>query len=51
MTTTSTVLLSIHARDDIIKAKKRGEVAVIVVADIFKVFDTVKYRTVLHKTS
>ena len=45
----STVLLAI--RDDIIKAKKCGEVTLMVLADFYKAFDTVNYRTVLHKMS
>ena len=44
---TTTVLLRI--RDDIIKAMKRAEVTLMIVADFSKAFDTIKYKTVLKK--
>ena len=44
---TTTVLLTI--RDDIIKAMKRGEVTLMILADFSKAFDTIKYQTVLKK--
>ena len=44
---TATVLLKI--KDDIMKAMKRGEVTLLVTADFSKAFDTIKYKTVLHK--
>ena len=43
---TTTVLLRI--KDDIIKAMKRGEITLMVLADFSKAFDT-KYETVLKK--
>ena len=43
---TTTVLLRI--KDDIIKAMKRGEITLMVLADFSKAFDT-KYKTVLKK--
>lgn len=46
---TTTVLLAI--RDDIIRAMKRGEVTLMVLADFSKAFDTIKYKTVLKKLS
>ena len=42
---TTTVLLRI--RDDIIKAMKRGEVTLMILADFSQAFDTIKYKTVL----
>ena len=42
---TTTTLLGI--RDDILKAMKRGEVTIAVMADYSKAFDTVVYETVL----
>ena len=44
---TTTVLLRI--RDDIIKAMKRAEVTLMILADFSKAFDTIKYKTVLKK--
>ena len=44
---TTTVLLRI--RDDIIKAMKRGEVTLMILADFSKTFDIIKYKTVLKK--
>ena len=44
---TTTVLLRI--RDGIIKAMKRGEVTLMILADFSKAFDTIKYKTVLKK--
>ena len=44
---TTTVLLRI--RDDIIKAMKRGEVTLMILADFSNAFDTIKYKTVLKK--
>ncbi len=44
---TTTVLLGI--RDDIVRAMKRGEVTLMVLADFSKAFDTIKYKTVLKK--
>ena len=44
---TTTVLLRI--RDDIIKAMKKGEVTLMILADFSKAFDTIKYKTVLEK--
>ena len=44
-----TVILGI--RDDIIRAMKRGEVTLMVLADFSKAFDTIKYKTVLEKLS
>jgi exonuclease III len=46
---TMTALLKI--RDDIIKAMKKGEVTLMVLADFSKAFDTVNFMTVLHKMS
>ena len=44
---TTTTMLAI--RDDILRAMKRGEVTVAVLADFSKAFDTVAYQTVLSK--
>ena len=44
---TTTTMLAI--RDDILRAMKRGEVTVAVLADFLKAFDTVVYQTVLSK--
>ena len=44
---TTTVLLGI--RDDILRAMKRGELTLMVLADLSKAFDTIKYKTVLTK--
>ena len=44
---TTAVLLDI--RDDIVRAMKRGEVTLMVLADFSKAFDTIKYKTVLEK--
>ena len=44
---TTTTLLG--TRDDILKAMKRGEVTIAVMADYSKVFGTVAYETVLIK--
>ena len=44
---TTTVLLRI--RDGIIKAMKRVEVTLMILADFSKAFDTIKYKTVLKK--
>ena len=44
---TTTVLLRI--KDDIIKAMKREEITLMVLADFSKAFDTIKYKTVLKK--
>ena len=44
---TTTVLLRI--RDGIIKAMKRGEVTLTILANFSKAFDTIKYKTVLKK--
>ncbi len=46
---TTTVLLNI--RDDVLRAMKRGEVTLMVLADFSKAFDTIKYKTVLTKLS
>ena len=43
----TTVLLDI--RDDVLRAMKRGEVTLMVLADFSKAFDTIKYKTVLTK--
>ena len=44
---TNSVLLRI--RDDIIRARKKGEVTLIAFADFSKAFDTVEYATVFKK--
>ena len=44
---TTTVLLDI--RDDVLRAMKRGEVTLMVLANFSKAFDTIKYKTVLTK--
>ena len=44
---TTTTMLGI--RDDILRAMKRGEVTIAVLADFSKAFDTVAYQTVLSK--
>ena len=46
---TTTVLLGI--KDDIVRAMKRGEVTLMVLADISKAFDTIRYKTVIKKLS
>ncbi len=46
---TTTVLLII--RDDVLRAMKRGEVTLMVLAEFSKAFDTIKYKTVLTKLS
>ena len=46
---TSTVLLGM--RDDLIKAMKKGEVTLMVLADFSKAFDTVPYETLISKLS
>ena len=45
----TTVLHVLGIRDDIIRAIKRGEVTLMVLADFSKAFDTIKYKTVLEK--
>ena len=45
---TTTGLLGI--RDDLIRAMKRGEVTIMVLADYSKAFDTVRFKSVLTKT-
>ena len=44
---TTTVLLDI--RDDIVRAMKRGEVTLMVLADFSKAFDAIKHKTLLKK--
>ena len=44
---TTTTLLGI--RDDLLRAMKRGEVSLMVLADYSKAFDTVRFKTVLTK--
>ncbi|CAB4011037.1 Hypothetical predicted protein [Paramuricea clavata] len=44
---TTTTMLAI--RDDILRAMKRGEVTIAVLADFSKAFDTVAYQIVLSK--
>ena len=44
---TTTTLLGV--RDDLLRAMKRGEVSVMVLADYSKAFDTVRFKTVLTK--
>ncbi len=46
---TTTVLLNI--RDNVLRAMKRGEVTLMVLADFLKAFNTIKYKTVLTKLS
>ena len=41
----TTVLLGI--RDDLIRAMKRGEVTMMVMADYLKAFDTVRFKSIL----
>ena len=45
----STVLMGI--RDDLLRAMKKGEVTLMVLADFSKAFDTVQYRTLILKLS
>lgn len=46
---TATVLMGI--RDDLLKAMKKGEVTLTVMADFSKAFDTVHYKTLIAKLS
>jgi hypothetical protein len=46
---TATVLMGI--RDDLLKAMKKGEVTLMVMADFTKAFDTVHYKTLIAKLS
>jgi hypothetical protein len=45
----STVTTLLGIRDDIVRAMRRGEVTLMVLADYSKAFDTINFKSVVHK--